>query len=39
MACFTDPFAPVKIIEGMNDFLDAQGISSVRDIIGTVQPW
>lgn len=39
MACFTDPFAPVKIVQQMNDFLDAQGISSVRDIIGTVQPW
>ena len=39
MACFTDPFAPVKIIGEMNDFLDAQGISAVRDIVGTVQPW
>jgi dihydroorotate dehydrogenase (NAD+) catalytic subunit len=39
MACFTDPLAPLKIIDGMNAFLDAQGISSVREIIGTVQPW
>ena len=39
MACFTDPFAPVKIIGEMNDFLDTQGISAVRDIVGTVQPW
>lgn len=39
MACFTDPYAPVRIIREMNDFLDAQGISSVRDVIGTVQPW
>ena len=39
MACFTDPFAPVKIIREMNDFLDAQGISSVREVIGSVQPW
>ncbi|MBR2085628.1 MAG: dihydroorotate dehydrogenase [Oscillospiraceae bacterium] len=39
MACFTDPFAPVKIIAEMNDFLDAQNIASVREIIGTVQPW
>ena len=39
MACFTDPFAPVKIIGEMNDFLDAHGISAVRDIVGTVQPW
>lgn len=38
-AIFTDPFAPVKIIDEMNDFLDRKGIASVRDIIGTVQPW
>ncbi|MBO5320449.1 MAG: dihydroorotate dehydrogenase [Ruminococcus sp.] len=38
-AIFTDPFAPVKIIEEMNDFLDSKNISSVRDIIGTVKPW
>lgn len=36
---FTDPYAPVKIVEEMNDFLDKKGISSVRDIIGTVQLW
>lgn len=38
-AIFTDPFAPVKIIDEMNDFLDRKNIASVRDIIGTVQPW
>lgn len=39
MACFTDPYAPVKIIDGMNQFLDANGIAAARDIIGTVKPW
>ncbi len=38
-AIFTDPFAPVKIIEEMNEFLDSKGIKSVKDIIGTVKPW
>ncbi|MBR6623152.1 MAG: dihydroorotate dehydrogenase [Ruminococcus sp.] len=38
-AIFTDPFAPVKIVDEMNDFLDRKNIASVRDIIGTVQPW
>lgn len=38
-AIFTDPYAPVKIIDEMNDFLDSKNISSVRDIIGTVKPW
>lgn len=38
-AIFTDPYAPVRIVDEMNDFLDSNGISSVRDIIGTVQLW
>ena len=39
MACFTDPYAPVKIIDGMERFLDENNIPAVRDIIGTVKPW
>ncbi|MDE5619302.1 MAG: dihydroorotate dehydrogenase [Ruminococcus sp.] len=38
-AIFTDPYAPVRIINEMNEFLDDKNISSVRDIIGTVKPW
>ncbi len=38
-AIFTDPFAPVRIIEEMNDFLDSKGISSVNEIVGSVKPW
>lgn len=38
-AIFTDPYAPVKIINEINEFLDSKNISSVRDIIGTVKPW
>lgn len=38
-AIFTDPYAPVKIVEEMNAFLDENKIGAVRDIIGTVQPW
>ena len=38
-AIFTDPYAPVKIIEGMESWLDEQGIPAVSDIVGTVQPW
>lgn len=38
-AVFSDPFAPIKIIEEMNDFLDSKEISSVRDIIGSVKAW
>ena len=38
-AIFTDPYAPVKIINGLNDWLDGQGIASVTEIIGAVKPW
>ncbi|MBQ8927748.1 MAG: dihydroorotate dehydrogenase [Oscillospiraceae bacterium] len=39
MACFTDPYAPVRIVREMDAFLEENGIASVRDIIGSVQPW
>ena len=38
-AIFTDPYAPVRIVEEMNDWLDSKGIKSVKEIIGTVKPW
>lgn len=38
-AIFTDPYAPIKIVDEMNEFLNSKGIKSVRDIIGTVKPW
>lgn len=38
-AIITDPFAPIKIIEEINQFLDEKGICSVKDIIGSVKPW
>lgn len=38
-AIFTDPYAPIKIVDEMNEFLDSKGIKSVRDVIGTVKPW
>ena len=38
-AIFTDPYAPVKIVEGLHKWLDSHGIAAVREIIGTVEPW
>ena len=38
-ALFTNPYAPVEIIDGLNRYLDENGIASVSDIVGTVQPW
>ena len=36
---FSDPYAPVKINEGINRFLDDNGIKSVTELTGTVKPW
>lgn len=38
-AIFTDPYAPIKIADEMNEILDSMKISSVREIIGAVKPW
>lgn len=34
---FTDPYAPLKISEGLHGWLDAHDIESVRDLTGTVE--
>lgn len=36
---FSDPYAPVKINEGLNKFLDDNGIKSVTELTGTIKPW
>ena len=38
-AMFYDPYAPVKIIDGLNAWLDRNGIADVNEIIGQVRPW
>lgn len=38
-ANFTDAYTPLQVIYGMEDYLDAQGVARVTDIVGTVQPW
>ena len=38
-AIFRNPFAPVEIIEGINDWCNKNGVKSLSEIIGTVQPW
>ncbi|MBR4224627.1 MAG: dihydroorotate dehydrogenase [Oscillospiraceae bacterium] len=37
-AIFTDPLAPVKIIEGLEEYTKRENIS-LTDIVGKVQPW
>lgn len=35
-AIFADPYAPLKVIKGIDDYLERHGFSSVSDIIGKV---
>lgn len=36
---FSDPYAPIKINEGINRFLDENGLKSVTELTGTIKPW
>lgn len=36
---FSDPYAPLKINEGLSAFLDKQGMSSVTELSGSIRPW
>lgn len=36
---FSDPYAPIKINEGLNKFLDDNGLKSVSELTGTIKPW
>lgn len=38
-AIFNDPFAPVKIIDGLQKFCEDKGINNISEIVGTVKPW
>ena len=38
-AIFADPYAPVKIAEGMQKFCEDNSINNISEIVGTVKPW
>lgn len=38
-AIVQDPYAPLRIIDGLNDWLDANHIASAAELTGTVKPW
>ncbi len=38
-ALFTDPYAPVKILQGLERYLQDAGLSSVKELTGKVLPW
>ena len=38
-AIFTDPYAPIRIIREMNQWLDENHIATARELTGSVKPW
>lgn len=38
-AIFTDPYSPLKVIDGINEFMEKNGINNLSEIVGQVQPW
>lgn len=38
-AIFADPYAPVKIIDGLEKYCEDNGIANISEIVGAVQPW
>ena len=38
-ACFADPYAPVKVRDGLVDYARQAGLSALREITGGVRPW
>ncbi|MDE5740863.1 MAG: dihydroorotate dehydrogenase [Oscillospiraceae bacterium] len=38
-ALFSDPMTPVKIIEGLEKYVQDNGLNNLQEIVGTVKPW
>ncbi len=38
-ACFADPYAPVKVRDGLAEIAAAQGLTHISELTGAVRPW
>ena len=38
-ACFDDPYAPIKVRDGLASLAERQGLNKVSDFTGAVVPW
>ena len=38
-AIFTDPYSPLKVIDGLAEYMDKNGIKSLSELVGQVKPW
>ena len=36
---FTDPYSPIKIAEGISEFMDKNGIKNLSELTGQMKPW
>ena len=36
---FTDPYAPVKIVEGLTQYMEKNGVKSLSELTGAMRPW
>ncbi|MCH5299990.1 MAG: dihydroorotate dehydrogenase [Ruminococcus sp.] len=36
---FSDPYAPVKICEGLEKFMDKNNIKNISELTGSIKPW
>ncbi len=36
---FTDPYAPVKIAQGLSEYMEKNGVAHVADLTGGIRPW
>ena len=36
---FTDPYAPIKIAEGLSEYMDKNNVKAVSEITGGIKPW
>ena len=36
---FTDPYAPVKIVEGLTAYMEKNGVKSLSELTGAMRPW
>lgn len=38
-ALFTDPYSPIKILDGLNEFMDKKGIKNLSELTGSMKAW
>lgn len=38
-AIFTDPYSPLKVIDGLEKYMTNNSLETLEEIVGTVQPW